>query len=318
MNSHELSRRSALGLGLVAPFLPRFAVAAEPQAAPPAFAVTRTVEFGEYTLTAVQDNSFVMPVGQSPFAVKTKEAVLQGYLKENGLRTDKVGLDVNIMILQKGKDVLLIDGGTGRKLMPALAQLGISPDMVGAIALTHAHGDHYQGLLKDGQSAFPNATIFVPEPEHKFWTQSQPQMPKSLMDENGKRGTIAGAQNMFSILAKQLRPIAGEKEWGTGISFIPMPGHTPGHAGVRITSGKETLVHWADLCHHAAIIVQHPETLVQFDTDPVGSADLRKKLFAQFAADKVRIVGSHMPFPGFGRIVKTAGKLRWEIEPWVQ
>ncbi|MBL8048542.1 MAG: MBL fold metallo-hydrolase [Chthonomonas sp.] len=320
MSHTDLSRRAVLGLGLAAPLMPRFALAAEPQAntSVPAVAVTRTTQFGEYTITTVQDAAMRMSVEQSPFAAKTKPEELRKILAANKLRTDQVGLDVNVLIMQKGKDVLLIDGGTGQKLMPALAQLGIKPEMVGAIALTHAHGDHYNGLLKDGKSAFPNATIFVPEAEYAFWTAAQPEMPKSMMDVNDRRGVIAGAQSCFNILKPQIRTIAGDKEWGTGIAFMPMPGHTPGHAGVRISSGKETMIHWADLCHHAAIIVQNPNIQVKFDTDPVASADMRRKMFDQFAKEGYRIMGSHMPFPGFGRILKSGKSFRWEIEPWVQ
>jgi glyoxylase-like metal-dependent hydrolase (beta-lactamase superfamily II) len=52
-----------------------------------------------------------------------------------------------------------------------IAALGVQPDAISTVLLTHLHPDHAQGLLDDaGNSAFPNAEIVLHEDELAFWT----------------------------------------------------------------------------------------------------------------------------------------------------
>jgi glyoxylase-like metal-dependent hydrolase (beta-lactamase superfamily II) len=49
---------------------------------------------------------------------------------------------------------------TGR-LPAALAALGVPPEAVSAVFITHMHADHIGGLVADGRPAFPSAEVFV-------------------------------------------------------------------------------------------------------------------------------------------------------------
>ena len=37
--------------------------------------------------------------------------------------------------------------------------------------ITHLHGDHIGGLVKDGQPVFPQAKLYIPSVELEAWTQ---------------------------------------------------------------------------------------------------------------------------------------------------
>ncbi|NJL57322.1 MBL fold metallo-hydrolase [bacterium] len=57
---------------------------------------------------------------------------------------------------------MLVDTGMGRSpgglLAHSLRLTGIAPEAVSLVVITHSHGDHVMGLLRDdGQPAFPNA-----------------------------------------------------------------------------------------------------------------------------------------------------------------
>lgn len=70
-------------------------------------------------------------------------------------------------------------GSTESRLPTALAAMGISADEVDCIFLTHLHGDHIGGMLKDGKAAFPNAEVYVSKTEYDGWAE----MPA---DKNGQ------------------------------------------------------------------------------------------------------------------------------------
>jgi hypothetical protein len=61
----------------------------------------------------------------------------------------------------------------------------------------------------------------------------------------------------------------------------------------------------------------HPEWTSAFDVDPKLGAETRRKILDRAAADGLRVLGYHLPFPGIGhvRTVKGGG-FEWVPEPW--
>ena len=51
----------------------------------------------------------------------------------------------------------------------------------------------------------------------------------------------------------------------SGISAVALPGHTPGHTGWLIASGKESLLVWGDLVRLASVQVARPDIGLVFD-----------------------------------------------------
>jgi glyoxylase-like metal-dependent hydrolase (beta-lactamase superfamily II) len=309
----------ALGLGGV-----RSAFAQSAPTAPKAPYTVRESKLGELRLVVIQDAQMQLPTAQSPFQPMAKPGEREAVLEKRGLRRDLVSLDVNsLLIISPNGEITMIDAGFGGAMGRTQQAIiegsipGISASMIKNIVVTHVHGDHYGGLLNAaGESAFPNARILLAEREHDFWTK-EPDLSKGLWDENSKKGAIAGAQNAIKVLKKQLDLVQYGKEILPGIALELAAGHTGGHSLVRISNGKESMIHAADWAHHFALMVQNPDWKVAFDADPVQGSETRKKLQDRFAKEKTRLFGTHMPLPGFGRILKSGGKFSWEIEPWV-
>lgn len=66
-------------------------------------------------------------------------------------------------VIEDGADVVLFDtGGDGPTLLANMERLGIAPDSIGAVVLSHIHADHTGGL-----EAFlarrPDVTIYMPQ-----------------------------------------------------------------------------------------------------------------------------------------------------------
>jgi glyoxylase-like metal-dependent hydrolase (beta-lactamase superfamily II) len=89
-----------------------------------------------------------------------------------------------------------------------------------------------------------------------------------------------------------------------GISATLLPGHTPGHTGWIVHSGNDAVMMWGDVVHMPAVQVPRPDAAMVFDVDPAMARATRARTFDRVAADRLRVAGAHMDFPGFGYIVR--------------
>jgi glyoxylase-like metal-dependent hydrolase (beta-lactamase superfamily II) len=93
---------------------------------------------------------------------------------------------------------------------------------------------------------------------------------------------------------------------------VPLPGHTPGHTGWLIQSGKDGLLIWGDVVHFAVIQVQRPDTGLIYDVDPRAACATRRRMFDRAAAERLAVAGAHLDFPGFGAIVRRGAGFGFE------
>ena len=97
-----------------------------------------------------------------------------------------------------------------------------------------------------------------------------------------------------------------------GVSAVLLPGHTPGHTGWIVHSGADQLLIWGDVVHIPAIQVARPEAAFEYDVDPQGARDTRRRTFDRVAADRLTVAGAHLDFPGLGTIVRIGTNYRFE------
>lgn len=112
--------------------------------------------------------------------------------------TSPLSLSQNVVLLDTPSGRILVDPGSrGSQSVPLLADAGmlfenlraagISPTSVDHVLLTHAHGDHVNGLLSpDGGPAFPNAKVHIGRREHRFWTTE----PLPISEDHPQRDTL--------------------------------------------------------------------------------------------------------------------------------
>lgn len=92
------------------------------------------------------------------------------------------GSSGNCIALTSGETTILIDAGIAKtKIEKALLNVGIRPDSVEAIFITHAHGDHIKGLPFASKYQIP---VYAGEGE---W--------KTIKDVEDQRMTSAGYEN---------------------------------------------------------------------------------------------------------------------------
>jgi glyoxylase-like metal-dependent hydrolase (beta-lactamase superfamily II) len=130
-------------------------------------------------------------------------------------------------------------------------------------------------------------------------------LSKQRLDDHTKAEFIQLAQKTFGSLESEFKRVPAGTSLIDGVGIQAAPGHTPGHTVLRIRSDNQELVHIFDLAHHPVIMFKNPRWTVAFDTNPALAATTRKKLFAEFAANRTRVLGYHLPFPGIGHMLRT-------------
>ena len=92
---------------------------------------------------------------------------------------DGIPSSISCLLLKTEGKTILLDTGLGAgfsQLIPKLAEDGIKPEDLKLIYITHMHGDHIGGLLKDGQVVFPNAEVYI----NRIEAEALPSMPQPL------------------------------------------------------------------------------------------------------------------------------------------
>lgn len=78
---------------------------------------------------------------------------------------------VNVFLVETPEGRFLFDTGYGEKLFDHMKELGVTAADVDYLLLTHSHGDHIGGMVKDGVATLPKAEVYVSEKEVE-WSQT--------------------------------------------------------------------------------------------------------------------------------------------------
>ncbi|MDR1195783.1 MAG: MBL fold metallo-hydrolase, partial [Endomicrobium sp.] len=91
--------------------------------------------------------------------------VIKKYVPSGKMKTA-----VMTFVIKTTDNIILVDTGYGAGLMAGLEKIGVKPEEVSIVLITHMHGDHISGLIKNNEAAFPNAKVKIGKIEYDFWT----------------------------------------------------------------------------------------------------------------------------------------------------
>ncbi len=183
-----------------------------------------------------------------------------------------------------------------------LASLGVRPDDVTHVVITHAHWDHYAGTTTaaNGECAptFPRARYALGAAD---WRDADLQA--EVRDPASLEARSLGILENRGVL----HLVEGPERIAEGVDILPAPGETPGHQIVRVQSAGETLYIVGDVIHHA-IEVAHPDWMVSW-ADAETMLATRRWLFQAALDDHALLIAAHIAAPG--RIERAGQGMRW-------
>jgi glyoxylase-like metal-dependent hydrolase (beta-lactamase superfamily II) len=216
----------------------------------------------------------------------------------------------NAFLVRTEDKNILVDAGLGRLLTDNLQSLGITPEQIDVILLTHMHGDHIGGLLHGEQTVFPDAELYLAQAEHDYWMSDQAMQQVEPDRRNGflqARRVIAAYKDRLHLFTPH-EPGADETELIPGIQGIAAYGHTPGHTAYLIESDNESLLIWGDLTHAMAIQMPCPDVAVIYDINPDQAVESRKKILEYAVENNLPIAGMHIAFPAVGEVIRAENR----------
>ena len=239
--------------------------------------------FHDMTLTWLK-GGFTLLDGGAMFGVVPKILWSKRYPADE---SNRIELSTEPILIQfQGKN-LMIDSGVGFNRMTekqlrnngvveqsslddSLASIGLLPEDIDYVLMTHMHADHAAGLTKveNGEfvSAFPNAKIYVSEIEWNEMRNPNIRSRNTYWKENWE-----GIQSQVETFEKEL-------EIMPGIRMIHTGGHSDGHSIIKLEQNGETIVHMADIMPTHAH--QNPLWVLAYDDYPMTSIYAKEKLMA--------------------------------------
>ena len=254
----------------------------------------RAFKVGKLELVALHDNQFTPPNDGKVFGAEVGPAAVGDVLKAAGAPTDVVTLSVDALLVKDGKHIVLIDTGVGGALQASLALAKVDPAAVTDILITHGHGGHIGGLVKDGNLAFPNATIRLSIAE---WT--------ALQGDTDAAATV-------KVIAGHVKTFAPGDTVAPGITSVDLKGHTPGHVGYEIVSGKARLVDIGDTAHSSIVSLAKPQWTMGYDGDKAQGRETRMAELTKLAKSHELVFAPHFPFPGVGHVEAQGDHFVWK------
>ena len=194
-----------------------------------------------------------------------------------------------------------------------LQALGIEPNEVDLVILTHLHVDHvgWNTRLEGDRwvPMFPNAEYVVSATE--------------LEVRDPKRGAAArpsGSWNTYNdsvvpiLEAGLARVVEGNETLLPGIELTPIPGHAPGQMGVLARSGGQEAFFIADVMHNP-IQIYHPEWNSKFCEDQDLARRTRAKVLSHAADNGSLILPGHFGHPYCGYVRRAQNGYVFEPSP---
>src|SRR6202521_4790167 len=227
-------------------------------------------KIGDFQATVISDGYWSAPV-RPVLVINASEAELAPVLKANFMQP-VIQITSNMLVVDTGRERILVDTGFGEKRGPSfgsfpgleanLRRAGMTPESIDLVVVSHGHVDHIGGLVtKSGALAFPKAQFVFVDTEWNYWTGSryESEVNSSPMPDQFKKGTIGAARENRPPVADRPRFVKQGGEITSGVHYIAAPGHSPSHASILFTSGKEQFMHMGDIALNPVTNLPHLE-----------------------------------------------------------
>lgn len=202
----------------------------------------------------------------------------------------------SLVLIRTGGRTILFDTGPFRVrpvLIRALQELGLAPQDIDTIFLTHLHWDHVENL-----DLFPDAEVFTPRTEFDYAASPRPN----------DWGTPPYVREILGDMRITLLP-EQEQELFPGVRTLLLPGHSVGLQGLVVDTDGERAVLASDALWSARDATRAVPDVAFFD--PVKA---QISLDRALSAGNVFFPGHDRPFQLDNGIVRYLTQYRYELD----
>jgi glyoxylase-like metal-dependent hydrolase (beta-lactamase superfamily II) len=271
-------------------------------------------KLGDFNCWAIQDQNSAHPLDQT-FPTASPEEIQAAASRYGFEPNGNIELSYTALLIDTGSEKILVDAGYGvdtggeGRLFSHLDSLEISRESIDKLVLTHAHADHYAGLLsREGALNFPNAKHFIWREEWDFYSGEE----RLAFEKNRSEPHYNFIMKYFIAMRPHWQFLdEAQNEISEGVCAVPAKGHSKHHIALRIESKAEVLYVVGDAFLHPAF-VENWHWGFGNDLVPEEASQSRKMLAEQISAENALMLAYHFAFPGIGRIVAEGNKFRWQ------
>jgi glyoxylase-like metal-dependent hydrolase (beta-lactamase superfamily II) len=198
-------------------------------------------------------------------------------------------------VLRGSSDTILLDTGFApaagarrgrtclREPLDALRDVGIEPDEVSTVIVSHMHYDHIGNL-----GAFPHARLTVPRRELDFWTSPAARRAQFASHVEDDEVALLAA----GVDEGRVRLLDGVEEIRDGITAHCVGGHSPGQQITVVNTGSGAVALASDAVHfYEELELDRPFGVIADLEEMYAAYDLLRELAASGAV----LVPGHDP-----------------------
>lgn len=208
---------------------------------------------------------------------------------------EEVEMAYYFWLLRRDGETVVVDTGfdpqvgerRGRKCicppLEALRKLGVDPESVETVLITHFHYDHIGNV-----AAFPRATVVVPRKEFDFWTSSLAS--RFQFASHVEEDELARLQRLAAD--GRTRSLGATEEVVDGVTTICVGGHSPGQQVTSVRTNDGIVALASDAVHfYEELELERPFGVIADLAEMYAAYDALKEL----ADAGVAVVPGHDP-----------------------
>lgn len=224
---------------------------------------------------------------------------------------NRITLQTNCLLLQRGPLKVLVEAGCGdkwserdrslyglelRSVVDALREVGVGPEAITHVVVTHLHFDHAGGLTRldpagKAVPVFPQAPVFVQRTEWEDALANKSTMTRTYLRDH------------LDPIADRVRLLDGNVDVPdlAGLRVLPVPGHTWGMQAVLFEDVDGTVCFPGDVLptvHHAGLSFN-----MGYDMMPHQNLLTKKALLEHAGRAHWRLVLDHEPGDAIVRVL---------------
>ena len=275
-------------------------------------------KIGDFEVTALNEG-VVRNATPANMAVNKTLPDVQKALGDAFLPTDHVINQFNILVVNTGRNLVLIDSGFGDNGPPTVGSLVEQHDRRRHRSEEHRHNPgqpfprrpHFRHPRQGGRRELPQRR------DHGAGgrVEALERCRRRVESAAGLEGRLRQRETRVRSDRQGREAIRARQGTGAGHQAVDARGHSPGHTAFLVASGNGKLLVTSDTVNHQ-ILIRNPEWSFVGRHGRRAGGTTRKRLLDMAAADKMQIAAYHLPFPSTGFITKQGNGYEFHPASW--